>query len=660
MTFPASPYAAQALRKQFGAVLIATSSSLALAQNPAPESEEVMTLPPVVVSAAGYEQLVVDAPASVSVITREDIETQSYRDVTDALQDIPGVTIEGGPGRKATTAEVSIRGMDSKYTLLLVDGRSQGSGQAYYNGEGGGVEFGWLPPLSAIERIEVVRGPMSSLYGSDALGGVINIITRQVTEKWSGSLTLDTVLQHNKDSGTRREARYYLTGPLIKDTLGITIFGSQFKRQEDEIASGYREREKRDTTAKLSWTPNAQHTVRLEAGIADQESTGTPGGIGSDTFKEMTRYQQAVSHDMKWGEDRTTSSYVQREKLDNITQDALYERVTANTHTTIPLDRHMLSVGAQYRTQKTENPARAKNLANLERWDAALFAEDEWFLNDALSFTGGGRWVKDENYGSEVTPRLYTIYRSSPALTFKGGISAGYRTPDLKQGDSLWVEGGGGRNTDGADIGNSDLEPEKSLNYEAAMLWNAKNGFSGSFTVYLTEFENKIEKPVICQESAPLAYDCSYLGVSYQRVYQYQNVDEAELRGFEATVDYIKGRLKLAANYTYADSEQKTGDSKGEPLNNQPKSRANINLDWRASNSVNLWTKVRYKSKTLEGSDSQIPSYTFVDAGLSYAHSKNLRLYTGIYNLGDKQITYEKHGKVLDGRRLNMGVILEF
>ena len=72
--------------------------------------------------------------------------------------------------------------------------------------------------------------------------------------------------------------------------------------------------------------------------------------------------------------------------------------------------------------------------------------------------------VKDENYGSEVTPRLYTIYRRSPALTFKGGISAGYRTPDLKQGDSLWVEGGGGRNTDGADIGNSDLEPEKSLN----------------------------------------------------------------------------------------------------------------------------------------------------------------------------------------------------
>lgn len=143
----------------------------AVSDEKASEAMEIM-----VVTASGHEQLVTQAPASISVIDREQIENRSYRDLTDAIRDLPGVVVTGGGSRQ----EISLRGMPSDYTAILVDGRKQ-SGRQTQVSSGGGFEQDWLPPLSAIERIEVVRGPMSTLYGSDAIGGVINVITRRIT-----------------------------------------------------------------------------------------------------------------------------------------------------------------------------------------------------------------------------------------------------------------------------------------------------------------------------------------------------------------------------------------------------------------------------------------------------------------------------------------------
>ncbi|MFV0478329.1 MAG: TonB-dependent receptor domain-containing protein [Parahaliea sp.] len=641
-----------------------TASAVAIAEGTENKARSAYAgMEEVVVTASGFEQKIIDAPASISVISREEIEARAYRDLTDALQDIPGVTVEGGSNGKGSTAEISIRGMDTKYTMVMVDGRPQGSGQAYYNGFGRGAEYGWLPPLSSIERIEVVRGPMSSLYGSDALGGVINVITRKIDESWSANLSVDTLIQESSDSGDQEQLRYYVGGPLIRNTLGLKVYGSFFNRDEDNIPSGYRDRDTRDSNARLSWAPSAQQSLEFEAGFASQESRGTAENTGSDSKNEMERDYQALSHSLHWRKNLQSDSYVQREYMDNVTQNSTYERVTFNSQTIIPLEHQILTVGAQYRTQKTENPSRAKLKADLKRWEGALFIEGEWFVSSDFSVTGGARWVKDENYGSELVPRLYGVYHLTPQLTFKGGVSSGYRTPDLKQGDSLWVEGGGGRAIDGADVGNDKLKPERSLSYEIAALWNGNNGFDAGLTLYYTEFEDKIEKPVICQESYELAYDCNYMGVAYQRVYQYQNVDEAELQGVETTLGYTIGNLRLSANYTYSDSEQKTGSAKGQPLNNQPKNRANLGVNWSVAEAFSLWAKVRYKGETLEtigrNGPTQYPSYTFVDMGLSYRFNSSVQVYTGIYNLTDKEISYAEYNKVLDGRRYNLGVIFD-
>lgn len=120
-----------------------------------------------VVTATGFEQKIQDAPASISVISKQQIEDKAYRDITDALKDVPGVVVTGG----GSSSDISIRGMSSQYTLFLVDGRRVSTRGTRPNSDNAGIEQGWLPPLESIERIEVIRGPMSSLYGSDAMGG---------------------------------------------------------------------------------------------------------------------------------------------------------------------------------------------------------------------------------------------------------------------------------------------------------------------------------------------------------------------------------------------------------------------------------------------------------------------------------------------------------
>ncbi|MDN3378654.1 MULTISPECIES: TonB-dependent receptor [unclassified Pseudoalteromonas] len=634
--------------------LVASHNLMAETKSKADDLEHI------VITATGREQMLVDAPASISIITREEIEGKAYRDITDALQGVPGVSIEGGPGRKGGTAEISIRGMSSDYTLILVNGKAQGSSQSYYNGVGGGAETGWLPPISAIDRIEVVRGPMSSLYGSDALGGVVNVITRKVSSQWNGSVGVETVNQSESESGDSHTYRYYASGSINEaDTLGLTVFGSYFNREEDSFANGYKDHANNDLNTKLYWKINEGNELEFSAGYSERASFGTAEKSGESSLDTDRRYY-TLSHDFDWGKDNFTQTYAQNEVMHNLTQDSRYERTTVNSQSTIPLKNQYLTLGAQYRSQEAYHPTRAINLDLLERWDSAIFIEDEWSVSRDFSLTGGLRYSDDEKYGGELTPRLYAVYHLADGLTFKGGISTGYKTPDLKEGDSNWVEGGGGRNIDGADVGNDDLMPETSTSYEASLMWSVSRDSNLSITVYQTDYDDKISKNVICEESSELAKDCVYQDRGYQRVYQYVNEDSAELKGIEAAFSVYFDNIKTSFSYTYNDTEITSGDNQGEPLNNQPKEMFNATLDWQVSNKFNLWTRVNYKSETSEIGAGQYPDYTLADAGVSYGLSDSLRVYGGIYNLMNKEIRYEEYGKTLDGRRFNLGLQLEF
>ncbi|MGQ7247269.1 ligand-gated channel protein [Halomonas sp. V046] len=665
---PSLPPLTQACRRRAGLAKIAWSG-VALAGTaictPA-WSAEALDLDDVVVTAAGFDQSQKDAPASISVITREDMEKRYYRDVTDALRDVPGVIVTGG-GAGDQGYDISIRGMPSQYTLILVDGRPQGTRESRPNGSAG-FEQDWLPPLQAIERIEVVRGPMSTLYGSDAIGGVINVITRKVAAEWSGNLQLDSVLQEDSDSGDSRQANFYVAGPLSEDLLGLQVYGRASQRDEDDIVYGFEDKSVQSLTAKLTLTPGSDHDIALEAGRTEQDreslmghsapSDGCRGGC-SDSFDEYTHEHFALTHTGRWGIG-TSETFVQREVADNKSREIEITNTTAKSSLVMPLGAHMVTVGASFEDEELDDQTtnQISDRTNVRNSQWALFAEDEWMLTQDWSLTGGVRLDDDENYGSQVSPRLYSVWHMASEWTLKGGVSTGYRAPNLREITPDW-----GQTSRGGDVyGNPDLEPETSLNKELALLYNAANGLSASATLFHNDFDDKITR-VACPASVCPDGPNQFGSDPTTRI----NVDEAVTQGVELSLATPIGEsLELGTSYTYTDSEQKSGEYKGEPLTQLPKHQVSATLDWAVSDRLAQWTRVTYRGEESQPntgpSQSAIvaPSYTFVDAGVGYRLTEAAKINIGIYNLFDEAITYDEYGYVEDGRRLWLGLNVDF
>src|SRR5690606_18231676 len=151
--------------------------------------------------------------------------------------------------------------------------------------------------------------------------------------------------------------------------------------------------------------------------------------------------------------------------------------------------------------------------------------------------------------------------------------------------------------------------------------------------------------------------NCTIQGTAYKFISDRVNVDEANMRGIESTVTWsVNDDLRLAANYTYTRSEQKSGNFRGQPLNKMPKHMLNATADWQANQALGVWGRMNFRGKTsdylsrtsmVEGT----PSFTFVDLGLNYALTKDLKLGFGIYNLFDKRVDDLTYESVYDGRR---------
>lgn len=155
------------------ALALTASPAAVYAAETAPLNEDQ-----IVVTATGFSQERREAPATISVVNEKELNTRSNQNVTEALREMPGVLVGNGHGSLAT-GDVQMRGMDSTYTSYMVNGIKQATRESRPYGHHIGTEAAFMPPIAAIERIEVIRGPMSSLYGSDSIGGVVNVITKK-------------------------------------------------------------------------------------------------------------------------------------------------------------------------------------------------------------------------------------------------------------------------------------------------------------------------------------------------------------------------------------------------------------------------------------------------------------------------------------------------
>jgi outer membrane receptor for ferrienterochelin and colicins len=270
----------------------------------------------IVVTAAGYEQSIIEAPASITVLGREELQEKRFGSLAEALQDVQGVDV-GGEAGKTGGLNISIRGMPSDYTLVLIDGRRQNAPGGVTPNGFGETSTSFLPPFSAIDRIEVVRGPMSTLYGSDAMGGVVNIITRKVGNRWVGTASAESTIQGDDRFGNIQSINGFAQGPIVRDLVGLTLRGSVFHREGSNIdipgdpaLTLGRNPVRSDVYTyggRLSFTPHADHDLWVEYDRNEQSydnSEGQLGTLGSGGYAPEQRFNRSnyvVAHSWRMG-----------------------------------------------------------------------------------------------------------------------------------------------------------------------------------------------------------------------------------------------------------------------------------------------------------------------------------------------------------------------
>ncbi|HCL86346.1 MAG TPA: TonB-dependent receptor, partial [Comamonadaceae bacterium] len=205
----AQPFTVTRRRARLHPLAAATAALCCLAG--AVHAETGAALPAVTVTATLTEQDARTAPASVTVITAEELAKRNASDLLDAVRGAPGVTLSARQvgGRKT----LALRGLEGKHTLTLIDGqRISASDDVIGHSD---YQYGWLP-ISAIERVEIIRGPMSALYGSEALGGVMNIITKKPRDHWIGSVGASGAFPVGSDGAREGGTSVFAAGPLTE------------------------------------------------------------------------------------------------------------------------------------------------------------------------------------------------------------------------------------------------------------------------------------------------------------------------------------------------------------------------------------------------------------------------------------------------------------
>lgn len=740
--------------------------AVAVLSLPVVAEEESVKLSNVVVSAAGYEQKIVDAPASISVITSEELRTRPYVTLIDAVRELEGVDI-GETRDKTGQATISMRGMGSDYTLILINGRRQNNHGNIYPNSFGGNQFNHIPPLDAIERIEVIRGPASTLYGADAMGGVINIITKGVTDEWSGSVTHSRTFQSDSNYGNDITTDFTVMGPLIPGVLGLAVRGSAYDRLESNpdytsvfdpngvehnrslgFGGGGKTVDNKNTQigATLTWTPTANQRISFDIdsynqkydnsdsqlgtldsidtiwrapGYCDGASGNNPNRCVNDTSaypgvgvwktdridprvgyideQEFTRDTMSLTHEGTW---RFGNSFVslQQVKTNNngrtlpftvaeredllaiyqgtgayagMTEEAARkklaeekflprpkrtmesEQLVLDAKLDMPFElagQHTAVVGAQVIRGELKDDVFGLETSNSgavqehNMW--SLFAEDTWYVLTPLAITAGVRYDNHEYFGDHISPRLYAVYNLTSDWTIKGGVSTGYKTPmstDMYDG----VIGFGGQGTI-PQYGNSDLKPETSTSSEVALYWQHP---TSNHNFNITVFQNKFEDKIASQDCGGVTgITCTPAGdygdLGYANSSKKVNIDEVTLQGVE-----VAGRLQildtvgLRANYTYTDSEQKSGDDEGKPFGNIAKHMANATLDWQATDRFGLLLTLesrdkRYRSwDTVKDQAKYYKGYEVLHLGFNYKLSENVTLNGRVNNVLDLDFT---------------------
>ena len=628
-------------------------------------ANEDKVLPEVkVVSATGFEQNIKDAPATLSVITKEALEKKNHKDIESMTKDIP--SLFGTSPAAANRRGISIRGFSPRFTKILVNGMPVPGDNAYKGLRSVGGSYSFIPPASAISRIEVIRGPMSSLYGSDALGGVINIITDEFSNEFGANLGSSYKFARNKNISGEFYNSLYLHSGLIDDVLSVSVYGKNLNKSEDKISYAIREQKDRNFGAKLFFKPNENNDLILELARSDVKYKRTKGktlstGTNSVASERIEGDMINLSHEARL-DNILLQSYLSYGKLKETAQQNLtLKTLNFDTKGSYFTDNNAFTLGLNAKKEKLDEKATTADAANVKRYDVSLYGEDDYHLTKDFILSTGIRYNYDENYGSHVSPRIYGIYSLNDFFALKGGVSTGYATPDIKQRtQDLALPFAGGR---GAQLGRSSLKPETSVSYEFGGVYNNNEGFETSLTGFYTSFKDMLSYNPICSRGSV----CMHKGKIYPNgIWESINIGKAEIYGVELTNEWqVTNALRLNQSYVYTKSKQKDGPEAGKTLNNYPLHTFKFGANYELNRWLNFWSQINYYGRTKNSFNyaNDMRAYVIADLGINYNVTKNFSLNLSVYNLFNEFFTTRSNRYdilIADGQKIELGFNLKF
>lgn len=576
-----------------------------------PDDEKV-----IIVTAERNPQPLAASPSAVAVITRAQIEAKKPFDILDVLRLVPGLSVAQS-GTRGKTTSVFTRGTNSNQTLVLVDGVRANSPQD------GRFDFGQIP-IENVDHVEIVRGPGSALYGSDAIGGVMNIITK----RGSGPLQPGGLLEFGNQGINRQEVN--ASGSFGKNDgnrlsfSGFRLYsGGQF-RNDDYRNVGASLRFDRDLS------PGKNKTLSF-IGRTSESKFGVPG----QRFLSFTPFQRDNSHDTQLSLQFENRDRKRRDKIilgqynRRLEDDGTRNQTAPTTapsrfanrvqsldaQTSYDFGQNVLTAGLETRRESaniTSNFAFADEMGAIQTGGSsynkgthtnAIFAQDE-LKSGKFTLAPGVRYEDNSQFGNFTSYRVAGAYDVTPATRFKASYGTAFKAPSF---DSLYFP----------NFGNPNLTPETSRGYDAGILQKFGGG-----TVELTYYNNSLK---------------DLIG-SDPKTFLPTNINRAKTHGFELALDQPLNRnfrLLVAGNTTATSSSsgrllrRPRFNASADLIANQGKFQGDLGLIAQGqrfdSNFVNEFTPRKYGG------------YVRTDFTLSYKVRPQFALYARVGNLFNRK-----------------------
>ena len=588
----------------------------------------------------------------VSIIDSEAIKKRPIqRDVAEIIRTMPGVNLTGNSnsGQRGNNRQIDIRGMGPENTLILIDGMPVSSRNSVRYGwsdeRDTRGDTNWVPP-EMIERIEVIRGPAAAMYGSGAMGGVVNIITKPATDEWHGSLNTYYNFPQHKSEGSTKRYNGSLSGALA-DNLTLRVYGNWNKTQADaqdinenhttprigSYAGSYPAGREgfinKDINSALRWEFMPMQALELGAGYSrhgnlyagDTQNTNSNALVKKYYGKETNvLYSQTLSlkYTGAWDSGVTTNNYVQFEKTRNTRLNeglsggisgifspsnegfstiSLYD-TNLHSEVNIPLDlwvSQTLTFGAEFNHQAMKDPS-----SNTESTTGGGSVP-------GIADIGRSKYSSADIYGifAEDNLELTDSTRLTPAVRFNHqSISGSNWSPSLNLSQEL-----GGDFTLKLGIARAWKAPNLYQTNPNYLLFSKGQGCYGGGACYLQGNRDlKAETSVNKEVGIEYNHDEVQAGLTWYRndyhdkiaagdsvagkatsanIYQWENVPKAVVQGLEGTFNFpLADTLKMKNNFTYIieNKNKKSGDY----LSVIPKYTINSTLEWQAANDLSV------------------------------------------------------------------------